>query len=147
MNVYWRAATAKQQFWANGASYLKSVTAVSQVQCSNTKSKCYVFFSQKLAYIGYLYHKVSPLNSKGKLTEHKEWAYYNKRSLKVRAKMNAIITVVLSPMHRQAFAWLKIKITSQSAMQQWGGVSCWPQRIVCGQKQWRRIDTKMLHQG
>lgn len=132
----------QQQFWAKGISYLKSMTAVSQVHCSNTKSKCYVFFSQKLTYIGNLYHKVSPLDSKGKLSEHKECAYCNKRSLKVSTKINAITTVLFSPMHKLASAQFKVKITSHGVMQQQGGLLLAPEGSLLAKamKKWWHQD-------
>lgn len=101
--------------------------AVSQVHCFNTKSKCYVFFSQKLTYVGNFYHEVSLLDSKGKLSEHKERAYCNKRNLKVSTKMNTIITVVFSPLHKLAAAQFEVKIASHSVMQQPGGLLLAPE--------------------
>lgn len=118
MNGCWRAATT---IWGKRIFIFKEHNSPFPVRFSNIKSKCYVFFLQKLKNRGNLYNKVSPLDWKGKLSEHKKCVFCTRRSLKVSTKMNKITTEVFSPRHNLAVAWFEVKITSHGVMEQQGG--------------------------
>lgn len=114
MSGCWRAATAT---WSKRNFIFKGQDSPFPIRFSNTKSKYYVFFLQKLKHRDNLYNKVSPLDWKGKLSEHKKCVFCTKRGLKVSTKMNAVTTEVFSPRHDLAAAQFKVKITSHGVVQ------------------------------
>lgn len=117
MSGCWRAA-----IWGKRSFIFKEHDNPFLIHFSNIKNKGSIFFSQKLRYRDNLYNKVSPLDWKGKLSEHKKCMFCTKRGLKVSTKMNAITTEVFSPQHNLAATQFKVKITFHGIMQYLGGL-------------------------